>query len=91
MATNVRTDQEWVGVTHVALKLGISRSYVRRVAADLSIRRRELPGRNCARYNRADVEAALARLTAQEAAEMAPAKRQPRESGRIEKARTATL
>ena len=53
---------EWLHATLAARALGVGIPALRKVAPEMSIRVRIVPGRRGPRYNREDVQAAVARL-----------------------------
>jgi hypothetical protein len=91
--------KEWIEATVAARALGIGLPTLSRVAPHLGIKVRIIPQRKGPRYNRADVEAAVARLEAQEAATVAaaqqsfglPTERSGRSRAEKRTARTMTM
>ena len=81
--------ENWLTAQGEAKLLGIGCYRLQRRCPALKIRVREVPGRMGRLYNKSDVVDAVKRMEAAELAQIAGTG-QPRESGRIEKARTAT-
>jgi hypothetical protein len=91
--------KEWVEATVAARALGIGLHTLARLAPSLGIRVRVIQGRKGPRYRRIDVEAAVARLEAQEAARVTaaqqsfglPVERTGRSKAKKRTARTMTM
>jgi hypothetical protein len=88
---------EWIDATVAARLLGVGLRALSNGAPQMGVRVRFFPGRTGPRYNRPDVETALARLEAEEQERVARAKaetrqpyRHPRLGRKRETARTAT-
>jgi hypothetical protein len=86
--------ESWVNAVEAARRLNVSLPVLPRTAPLLGIKVRRFPGKRGSRYNAADIEAALKRMDAQEAAVIAAAQQSfglpPARSGRARgKGRTA--